>query len=782
MTDTLVAISDAPAHPDEIQALAHLFALDWSQGMQVQCAFSTSVQHGLSAGEQRWGLRGRPRRQVTLPLNAWSVREQFNLRSLMQRAGRGRHLLPLFPDASRLTATAASGATTIACDTSFRRLFETHLAVLYTGQGPSTDHFEVVRLSTISEGSLTVDSPTTKDFIKGSWIVPLIAVTALTAATGLILSDYYSSTSLQGGEAAGDTQLDLSSPLGEVPEGFDSYNDLPIFPLKVDYDGSNLQWGVERDSQETASGFDTVIEMYGDRSRFTFALPIMNASRAEAWDAIRLFESRGGRLYPFWVINPQTDIQVNSYPFDFEVRVPAAAHESDWDFYTHLGFEMADGSQEVRAFTVTRDGDEDRLILDEPITGLSASTVRRVATAYLCRFSNDAMTEQWNTDALMTTTLEVTEVLSEKDVEIDLRSYFPEGLPARWVGGVCEGAVTLDCEEDCADELTLEYVASLPEQIQYEIDPEYDWSLPTDTADAGASVEAWNHRMDRLFNPRKGFGGLIQMYGTSPSLGAQYVDKKFLGGLLHQYTGLYWIPKDLREFFRDECLYGGDLACWEMRIYTADENGDPLLMWAGQVDGTCPFEEVILCGNRESDPGGEGPGTVGPGDPSGPGWEDDDDCIECEDCCFSETSTINLTKPTFTLTDSEDEYCQALKSAIDDVNTSNIPVVSASSSGVVWEVISAAFEGLDTDHRVVVRVQCNGDTTVPSAGWWYAECAEQMWEEGIGWTEITPPLWRTEHGSFASQSCDGASYLSNSQDEGSCIDDLSDFSWSVQGN
>jgi hypothetical protein len=414
-----ISKSLAPTDPFDLWEMAHLLNHDWSDPFQVDLQFSTDIQSALTAKEQRWGLRGVPIRTLTTTVEAWNPREGQVLSNWLNRAAQARSLVPLHSDATVLTIPAPAGSSTLFCDTKFRRFFPGGRVAVFIPGGRLCELFELADVSFVSDSQLTLRTPLVHAFSAGSRIVPLLEVQIVSSEMGDISNDFVREITVNFIETVGSAQLPLSSNLGEAPDEFQSYEGLPILLNGLDF-GQNLQWGFDRIVSETSSGIATVQTLFGNRPRATFSLAYRSLNREDAWNQIRFFESRAGRLFPFWVVSPTTNLTLHGVVNESLITVPSAGIESDWNFQTYVAIVMKTGVVHIRAIDdVFRGGGNDILTLSEPIPGLTAEKVKRITTAFKCRLNSDSVTEVWQTTSVLDLKFTVVELLEDRNVDVE---------------------------------------------------------------------------------------------------------------------------------------------------------------------------------------------------------------------------------------------------------------------------------------------------------------------------------------------------------------------------
>lgn len=424
MVQDLIGAGTLPTSTDEAWALRYFLRPNWAAGIQVVSSYETDIQAANSAAEQRRGLRHRPLRSIKFDLQAVTQAELMGLKMTALRAAKARLLVPLFPDATTLTAatTTTDEAITVA-DLADRRFFVgQRLVVVAESSGslrPTT--FAVATIDGLDTGTneITLTDEIGTVFAAGAFVYPLLLCQPLWASGGTVLSDLASTLSLEVIEQSGQQLPELAA------DTYSTYQGYPILPATIRHMNFGVQgaWNLEQLGTVTELGLDTVYEAYGDRARFGLSLPFDFTNRSDAFDMIRFWESRRGRLYPFWAISPQAEYTVTAVAVDGTTITVSGNNLSsvDWESLPYVAVSLTDGSVQIREITtVTPNSGTFILTLAAALSPVpSLTSIARCGMAYLARFNNDSMTEHWLTDQTMSTVFEVVETLQETAITVD---------------------------------------------------------------------------------------------------------------------------------------------------------------------------------------------------------------------------------------------------------------------------------------------------------------------------------------------------------------------------
>ena len=241
--------------------------------------------------------------------------------------------------------------------------------------------------------------------------MPLIEGNIVQSMSGTIITDNAVSLRLTIKETPGVSAIPALQAPDTTPTGFDSFESMPILDLPLSWDG--MQFGVSRPGNYTRSGLADLYQLKGDRPLQTGELTFAQLSRAEVFKLIRFFESRRGRLYPWLLAPPATDLTATAIGTT-SVTVTAVGPERDWDFFPHVAIVLWDGTVYVREISgVARGAGSDVITLADAIPAVLLSAVKRVATGLKARFDTDEMVENWITDQIATCKLKIHEDIAE---------------------------------------------------------------------------------------------------------------------------------------------------------------------------------------------------------------------------------------------------------------------------------------------------------------------------------------------------------------------------------
>lgn len=392
--------------PDVVPAplVAHSFldCHNWVQGFSMETEAMTSVGiSGETEKERRRGLRNAPIRTLKVVWEAVDEASAIRLHHAMRDAARSIFQVPLASD--QIEASSISG-TTITVDTTQGRWFPGARVVI--------GHSKVAQISIVTATTLELVAP-----VVGSWpadtpVAPVLDCSLLSEPNAVYEHGCMVSLSIDAVEAPGASQLPFLEDFS-YSEGSD-YRGYPVFRDSPDWT-SGVSKGISRPG--TGSSFSDgrapSTSVNTTRGRVTHGMEFVTE---EPWNLLKFWESRRGRLYPFWKLDEAQDslmkvTAVDPSFVDFELTTNFDDWKEGMDF---IGLELNDGTVVVREAAVIQDiATSYRVTLGDTLPGVSLSDVKYAAIARLTRFAKDVIKEQWISGCVMGTSLDTIELLNE---------------------------------------------------------------------------------------------------------------------------------------------------------------------------------------------------------------------------------------------------------------------------------------------------------------------------------------------------------------------------------
>ncbi|MEM1208431.1 MAG: hypothetical protein AAGI54_04110 [Planctomycetota bacterium] len=422
---TLTAAATTPADERALRAPVAAFQPDWSEPLRVVTRWRTARRAARSTAEQRRRQRDKPRHELVVPLPAMGGNDAVEAAMVLSRAADARSLAPLWPDQTQLTAAASASATTLACDTTYRRLSAgARVLVIEPRRRVVAQTWEVATIDALTDTSITLDAGLVSAYTAAARVVPLIEAEVGLSQDARLGSNRTGAWGWRALERVGPMTLDPVAAPGSLPAGFDTHDDgtlgeLPILDLPCCDWARGLEAGLARVGTLETLGQGEVPEVLGPRAALRFGFDVLALGRAKAWAIKSFFDSRAGSCYPFYACTPMT-YDLDAVASTSRLDVAAVGDVDDWGRRPLLFVLETDGTAHVRGVSsVTRVGGVDQVTLDAAISPLlSAANIRLVGWAVLGRFDTDELAETWVTDGQMSASLSVVELPVEKEVTI----------------------------------------------------------------------------------------------------------------------------------------------------------------------------------------------------------------------------------------------------------------------------------------------------------------------------------------------------------------------------
>lgn len=414
-------------------ALEYLFRPDWSQPIVIESSWSTDIAVNQSGEETRRGLVDRPSRSMAVQHKGISSQgyDAALLESFVQAQSEGYPLVPLWSDFVKLSGAVSAGATSLPVETTAsRRFFVGQTAMLVEPMTPdptlgeTRTRYRFVSVTIASVGSTAIGvSPLPSGFGRGARVFPALRSNMNLSVSARLLTRGMADTSVRYLERVGSDSGAAPGlwSVGSNPPGEQTFAGLPIFTFREDWATPPAAETI-RQGEMGLVGLDSLANVYGVAPRRRWSPSVAALTRDEAWRLLRFFDSRGGRLWPFWYPNPQTGISVESFGSSSvlcRVGFPTLAQAQKWSG-RHVCFVLKSGSVTIRRVSsVSDDAGRARLNLSASIdlSAVNSASVRRVTWCSLVRFDRDVMGEQWLTDSVMRTELPMIELQTSGDAE-----------------------------------------------------------------------------------------------------------------------------------------------------------------------------------------------------------------------------------------------------------------------------------------------------------------------------------------------------------------------------
>jgi hypothetical protein len=336
-----------------------------------------------------------------------------------------RSRVPLFSDFVKLTAATSSGANTLnVTSTTGLRLFVGQVVFIAT-RDPNTNRwkFETRTLQTVTSSTLTLTAGIGSNYPAGTRVYATIVAEGLTDASLSVLHSQAVTASLRLKEVLSSVSIPGRIVPGTLPPGESTFNGYPI--LTQPYDWSDLRVSQSRQTRLNKVGLDIIPETPSNAQTFGVSLAFKTFDRLQSLRLSRFFDSRGGRVFPFWFVSPINEIvPIAASGTTITVsadRLPLAQAQTIIGY--HVGMVGSTGTTIHRVTAASQTGNTVTLTVAHTIT---QTGIRRIARAYLCRFDTAELVENWNTDQTFTTTLPVASLPTDAGTDSERLPTIPE--------------------------------------------------------------------------------------------------------------------------------------------------------------------------------------------------------------------------------------------------------------------------------------------------------------------------------------------------------------------
>ena len=392
-------------------------------------AWFTKVSQGRDLAPTRDGLRSRPSRIATYRLFAAGRNETGMFRGEQSRASRARHLLPLICDETYLTVLAAAAATTLTCDASDRRFFQGGRVLIlkpevFPAIGP-TGCYEIAAVASATDTSITLAAGLSQEYPSGSRVMPLIECDPAPEQGADLASDRYATHRFDSAEAAGRSQLPAWMDAAATPPGAASATldgiTAPIWDVALDW--PNVSVGFAGVHWTGISGLSQMTQVRGDRSPVTAEAQFVSVGgRAEAVRLLRWFDSRRGRLHPFWLPLPCVELNSDSVTAGGIIVIgdDPRKHLYPLGHIRYLSAQLNDGSVRVHKITGAALAGGGVEISLTPAPDYTTADLIDVGAAILATFDADELSESWRSPEVMSCGLKFREALDYLADAIDV--------------------------------------------------------------------------------------------------------------------------------------------------------------------------------------------------------------------------------------------------------------------------------------------------------------------------------------------------------------------------
>lgn len=423
-------------------SLPFLKHANWSTPPEIETAWSTDVvRSDETLAQDRKGLVSRPTRRIRARLLGKDVHESYAVMIAAMRQGQHQACpVPLYGDRSIMLGNSSGDSTTreVPCDTRWRRLhYGARVGVALeelVNDATSYTSFALGTIKEIYEDRLVI-AGMPRDYPEGAWIYPLLDCEVSLDAEGSLVTDGVFDIGIEALEIIGSSALPASwvgslnaffpyAQLGASNEPGDPRGKL-VFDLSPNWNISP-KLRIVRDGDRTLLGTGSTTRVRGDRPTIEYTYQLDEFTREDFWKVIRCHDGIGGRLETFWLPFPTSPWQlIEIDPSGLYAKVASPRNRSDLQAffqYVSITTDLLPGYYQVREINEVSELSPGIFSINwiEPITvGVSFPIDRlNVRPMDLVQFKEDALTERWLTDEVVSATVVMVSALAEQSAPI----------------------------------------------------------------------------------------------------------------------------------------------------------------------------------------------------------------------------------------------------------------------------------------------------------------------------------------------------------------------------
>ena len=369
---------------------------NWKQSFDMVLRYQTQIIYSRSGKEQRIAKRFEPR--ISFEFQNLARRDKFPaIQREIYRNLKEQIAVPFWPDTQRLTATAASGVTTLQVSTSRPWMQAGALLLLiYDGKG------EAVRIAGIAGTSVVLETATTRPWPVGTYVSEGFLGLLDPDVSQKGYTSEVSAIDVQFNVAPGTSQIHDTGAQGTVFDGQE------VFEVPVNW--ANAVQVEVKDPRKTLDFGRGVWEVFHPQEFLTITKRV--SMLEEGFDSIRsienFFRRCRGRQKEFYLPNPQRDMKAvgdltlgtTTFTVSGEefadllstdtVHRAVAIQTKAGPLYNQIENAVASGGDTVvyvrNAWTAT----------------VPLSEIGKVSIMNATRFASDALTIEWKSNSVAT--------------------------------------------------------------------------------------------------------------------------------------------------------------------------------------------------------------------------------------------------------------------------------------------------------------------------------------------------------------------------------------------
>jgi hypothetical protein len=405
-------------------------ANDWSIDVELSTSWRTDITRAggdLVDAEESIGMLTRPTRRLTCRITGRNREETHALAQIMLSYALNGGPAPLYQDNTTITSASAQDANLrVSGDFSFGHFYPGQRVVILSPDPIRSRYENKAQWSTILESAndyLLLEGIPVRMPVPGvDMIVPCMDADLVASSSGTFITDDILRATLVWNETAGPETLPATFP----PQAFNnldaivsfSAEGLPILDIPPDW-SNGIDVRVDRRLSQQPLGRSTVTKPTG-LPFFAFGLNFLAPNRRKAWDVLRVFDACRGRVGKFLFLHPNRAWRFFASPFSSLTACNIQIVGQRYDVATHFrkaAFVDANGQAFVRDISSV-DNISNAFFRLNLATALPHTNFVAVLPIHECRLASDTLTQNWLTNTVAQTSLELEEIKNDVNVAV----------------------------------------------------------------------------------------------------------------------------------------------------------------------------------------------------------------------------------------------------------------------------------------------------------------------------------------------------------------------------
>ncbi len=296
---------------------------------QVSTSFDTNIAVALDGHTERRIGFGRPNLDLVIDVVALGE-SSARLRAWVQRRANARGLIPLLPDAVGIVQTTSVGDRVVQTKaTTLTRFAPGTRAVIAQWNAQHEIDFEYGIVAVVGTNSISFTTGLSKSWTATARVIPLLEVHPHVGATQ---AAGQSSLSFQGTVTVSRNAAALL-PLvigGTLPSGFATLAGYPVLQIPGVESATDSDWSTRFHGFVDLLAPDVTLDRLNDYSADAYHLSMLCKTREQWFSLLRLYHSRSGATYPFWLMAPGRPFYLAQKVADNKLQVSHYGSTADW--------------------------------------------------------------------------------------------------------------------------------------------------------------------------------------------------------------------------------------------------------------------------------------------------------------------------------------------------------------------------------------------------------------------------------------------------------------------